>query len=141
MNNQEITSFNMNKWKDIYYKNDYDTSRNWLLANSNNVFPSIYYAIYTEDLPPMEFMVNNRINGYFQELEGTKGFINIGHGRAIMRDGKVIFIWMFTTTEIPDEMKNSSLYQCCSWEKITRDDSRFDTDMLFEEPTNYIDYK
>ena len=132
---------NMNTWKDIYYKNEYLTSKGWFFSHVTGDTPSIYYAEYTDELPSIDFMIKNRINGYFQELMNVKNFSNMAHGRVIIDGKNIKFIWIFTTAYIPDDMKYSALYPCCKWEKITKDDTRFDTIMFYDSDTESIDYK
>ena len=137
----QTISFSMNQWKDIYYKNGYLYSKNWFLIHSTDVIPSIFYAEYIDDLPQLEFMINNRINGYLQELMNVNQFSNIAHGRVIIDGKNVRFVWIFVTTDIPNEMVNSTLYPCCKWEKITKNDKLFDTIMFNESDNNFIDYR
>lgn len=137
----QVIEFTMNQWKDIYYKNEYQTSKEWFLIHISDDNPCMYYAEYVDDLPPIDFMIKNRINGYFQELMDVKNFSNIAHGRVIIDGKNIKFIWIFVNTDIPSEMKNSALYPCCSWEKITKEDIKFDTIMFNEPNIEFIDYK
>lgn len=136
-----VSNFSMNPWKDVYYKNEYSISKEWFSNNTSTDIPSIFYAEYIDELPPVVFMIKNRINGHFQELMDIKGFSNIAHGRVIIDGKNIKFIWIFITTDIPTEMKNSSLYPCCKWEKKDKDDSKFNTIMFNEPDTEFIDYK
>ncbi len=134
-----MTTTNMNIWKDIYYKNNYITSKEWFDNNMNDAV--IYYSKYIDELPSMDFMIINRINGYFQELESIKESKNIIHSRSIINNNHVEFIWIFLSSDIPQIILDCNLYPCCTWNKITKNNPLFELIMFEDQNTTFIDFK
>lgn len=116
--------FPLDPFKSEYSNNPQDLVINWFNENyqecENN---SIYLAKYkNEDLPTIEFIRKNRINGYFQQFD-TK-IHKIAFGSGFYKDGKLSFVWIFSheNKEVPELMKDSSYFDSFDWTEIDKND-------------------
>lgn len=123
--------FRLDEAKRVYKNEDQESFRNWFLDNFNPEEGSIWFAKYKfDDLPSVGFVLNNQVNGYFQQMDNKLHRSCFGQG--VYKDGCLTFVWivsvgndLLVTTrrdkgnpEIPTEMKEGPVYSSCEWTLI-----------------------
>lgn len=116
-------SFRLDNFK-RKYKND---SKKDVITWFNETFDwnknCVYYAEYKyDDMPSFDFVRNNKVNGYYQQLSNKLHRSAFGNG--LFRDNKLTFVWIFGNKDLPKEMLDSSLYESCDWSKLDKESNK-----------------
>lgn len=116
-------SFRVDAFKREYKNKPIEQVKTWLSEHFDADKASIYLATYKEDdIPEVGFVRKNKFNGYYQQLD------NKMHSKAfamgVYADGQMHYVWILSTPEVPVMLKDSALYEVCTWEKVTPEDTR-----------------
>lgn len=131
----------MHEWK-TFYTNNYEKNSHQclksLIDNKQLDDYSVYIGVLNDVLPTIEFVRNNRINGYFQSLDNKLSKNTFGMFQFRNDDQYFVFLFKDDMSEL---FKESSLYDACNWTKITLDEglNRFYPDLF--ENNNELIYK
>ena len=135
--------FDLESWKRAYMSvniADRDEVKDTIVGLMTNLNMDnahyLYISHYKGTLPMIDYIRNNRISGYFQQLDQKLRRITFCSGYYNVTTQKVSFVWIFRDTDLPNMVKNSSIFDACTWNKIdpiTDDHVGILSDLIFPE--------
>ena len=105
------------EFKGLYYNSTQEEVMTWFESKFDPEANSMWIASFTDNIPSVGFVRDNKITGYYQQFDNKLKGIMFGSG--VYHNGKLTFAWIFGESDIPEKFRETSFYDSCQWKQCT----------------------
>ena len=140
---EQPQEFKLFTWKDISSNKTKQEACDWFkdtfppVASAHGIFLAEHK--FPEDLRPMQFMNENLVTGYLQDLNDRAQHkvayaVCLIHGPKGDKKFALTQLWIFNTPEIPAAFQEANIYSEFEWKKLNWEtDQEFILDVLVKD--------
>jgi len=145
----QSTGFSIDQWKKIYCNNPLQVSLDEIVKTPDISFWIANYK--SEDLPGMDFMIKNYVNGLFgsvDDIEENEKNVHARHNsfaRAFITESptgyNLAIFWILNKLEVPNYFNGTDVFEYFNWTRLEPTDKRIEKYLSKDDNAIIITYK